>query len=317
MSREVQSIRPSGTDVVPVLVHRAGEGPVVAVTANIHGDEATGVAVVQDVDRFLRTHLERGTVVLYPSLNPAGLSARTRVDPTGHDLNRLFPGMQDGSPSERHVHGIWDDLLRRRVDLVVDLHADSARSVPYAIVDRALAAGKGRGMTPQLEQLAAATGLVVLHEYPEEQYVRFALDRSLAGALVNRARVPSITIEAGPRRWLDQPSVSTAFGAVLRVLAHVGLVESAPPPTTRLPVGGPWRRGAAPRTTRTGLFRETLAPGATFGVGETLGRVVDLRGEVVDELRSTRPGIVISWTESAWLPAGSVPGTLGVEDDRA
>lgn len=317
MTREVQNIRPAGSEVIPVIVHRAGEGPVVAITANIHGDEATGVAVVQDVDRHLREHLRRGTVLLYPSLNPAGLSARTRVHPTGHDLNRLFPGAYKGSPSERHVRGIWDDLLGRRVDLVVDLHADSGRSVPYAIVDRALAHGKGSGLVPRLEQLAAATALTVLHEYPEDQYVRYSLDRSLAGALVNRASIAAITIEAGPRRWLDLPSVSTAVGAVLRVLAHMVLLSEAPPPTRCLAVGGPWRRCGAPRTSRTGLFRERLAPGEVFEQGDVLGRVVDLRGEVVDELVAPSRGIVISWMETAWLPAGSAPGTLGVEDRHA
>ncbi len=53
-----------------MLVHEATRGPVVAVTANIHGDESTGVAVVQELDRWLREHLVKGMVVLYPSLNP-------------------------------------------------------------------------------------------------------------------------------------------------------------------------------------------------------------------------------------------------------
>ncbi|MCA9571661.1 MAG: succinylglutamate desuccinylase/aspartoacylase family protein [Myxococcales bacterium] len=300
-----------------MIVHAAGSGPTVAITANIHGDEATGVAVVQEVDRLLTDRQVRGMALLYPTLNPAGLTARTRVHPSGHDLNRLFPGVRKGSPSERHVHGIWEDLLARNVDLVVDLHADSGRSVPYAIVDRALSNGKGRGLAPRLEQLAAATGLIVLREYPEDQYLRYSLDRSLAGALVNRASVAAVTIEAGPRRWLDPNAVELAAGAVLRVLQHVGMVEGAPPAPVAFAPCGPWRREAAPRTRRTGLFREVVPPGGVFAKGDVLGRVVDLEGEEVDRLVAPRAGVVISWAETAWLAAGSAAGTIGVEDDRA
>ncbi|MCA9573755.1 MAG: succinylglutamate desuccinylase/aspartoacylase family protein, partial [Myxococcales bacterium] len=131
MPRSVHQLRTSRRDTVPVLVHEASAGPVVAITANIHGDEATGVAVVQELDRWLAERLLKGAVVLYPSLNPAGLSNRTRVlPPDGADLNRLFPGHRDGSESERHAASIWKDLAARRVGLVIDLHADSARSIP-------------------------------------------------------------------------------------------------------------------------------------------------------------------------------------------
>ena len=38
-------------------------------------------------------------------------------------------------------------------------------------------------MARRLLALARATGLLVLREYPDDQYIRYALDRSLAGAV--------------------------------------------------------------------------------------------------------------------------------------
>ncbi|MEZ4322745.1 MAG: succinylglutamate desuccinylase/aspartoacylase family protein [Myxococcota bacterium] len=313
MSRSMQSLRTSRRDAVPVMVHTASSGPVVAITANIHGDEATGVAVVQELDRWLVEHLQRGTVVLYPSLNPAGLSSRTRVlPPDGADLNRLFPGHRDGNESEKHAAAIWKDLASRRVSLLVDLHADSARSIPYAIVDRALARGRGSKLAPTLEQYALASGLTVLREYPDDQYVRYALDRSLAGAMVNRGAVPAITVEAGPRRWISASAVAAALDAVRGVLGDLGLADFATVVHPSRVDGGPWRRAPAPRVRVGGIFRERLEPGARFARGDVLGTLVDLAGQTLEEVVAPSEGIVISWAELTWVEAGSVPGTVGL-----
>lgn len=314
MSRTTSTFRPAGADSVPVVHHVAGAGPRVAITANVHGDELTGVAAVHALDRRLERELQRGSVALYPSLNPAGLHARTRVHPSGHDLNRVFPGNRRGSPAERHALGVWQHLEAFEPDAVLDLHADSSRSIPYAIVDRALRTGAGHDLSGRLTALAAASGLTVLHEYPEEEYVRYALDRSLAGALVNRAGVAAVTVEAGPRRWVDPVSVDQVVSAVFGMLAFLGLVEAHPVPD-RAPIRtGRWRRAASPRTRTSGLFVDALLPGTVFEPGAELGRVVDLEGRRVEPVVAEQDGIVISWSDTAWLPAGSAPGTIGVRE---
>lgn len=313
MSRSSTTFRPAGAEVVKRIRHTRGPGPRVVLTANVHGDELTGVRAVHALDALLGVHLRRGQVTLYPTLNPAGLHARTRVHPSGHDLNRAFPGVRKGNPVERHAHGVWSDLTEEPPDLVVDLHADSSRAIPYAIVDRALSSGKGGHLPERLMQIARTTGLTVLREYPEDEYIRYSLDRSLAGALLNRAGIPALTIEAGPRRYVDDAAVTSMVHAVLRVLRALDLVAldvPVPKPVSTRP----WRRAASPRNTQSGFFVEPLPPGASFAEGDVLGRIVDLEGDVVETLHATQSGIVISWADAGWLPAGSAAGTIGVEE---
>ncbi len=314
--REVVRIGPPGAEM-PVLVHRAGAGPVVAVTANLHGDEHTGTFAIFELDRMLPSTLRAGTALLYPTVNPRGLEAGTRSFPGGHDLNRLFPGLARGGLHQRVVRALWDDLLARGVEMVVDLHADSARSVPYAIVDRPLPDGAGAALGPTLGRLAEAAGLLALWEYPEAQYRRYGLDRSLTGALVNRAGIPAITVEAGPRRWVDPRSIHVAVGAVLRLLRHWGLVDRAPAAPVQLVPRRSWRRAPAPAPEVEGLFVEGLAPGTAFEAGDQLGEIVDLAGGVRCGLRAARAGVVVSWVEGAWVKAGRAVGMLAVEEDGA
>ena len=177
------------TITAPPDRRRGGKGPVVVVTANVHGDECTGIGAILRLMPVLEERLQRGTVHLYASLNPEGLERRSRrVPDDDQDLNRLFPGDPAGSPSERLAHAVWTDLCARDPDLVVDLHADAPASIPYALLDRATGlrpANRGP-LEERARRLAEASGLTVLHEYPEDRYARYRLDRSLTGAVLNR-----------------------------------------------------------------------------------------------------------------------------------
>lgn len=305
--------RGASREVVPVsLLEAEAEGPTVVVTANVHGDEATGVAAVLALQVRLEALLCAGSVVLYPSVNPHGLRLQQRPVPAdGVDLNRAFPGDRGGRGADGVAGRLWADLERRDPDLVLDLHADSVVAVPYTILDRPVRLGPTAraAMERQLEELAHAAGLLVLHEYPDELYLRFGLDHSLAGAVVNQMGVPALTLEVGPRRAVDPAAVDVTVGAVLRILSHLAMVRDAP--AARRRPQGLLQRTSAPRVRRPGVFVPLVRPGEAYGRGELLGVVRGLDGHARDEVRAEAAGVVVSWAEGAWIDVGGVPGTLG------
>lgn len=305
-----------GTRELPVLCFQAArEGPCVVVTANVHGDEATGVGIVHALKERLDGLLVRGQVHLYPSLNPDGLVQRTRAVPAdGQDLNRVWPGDPRGRASERLANALWQDIRSRNPSLVVDLHADSPASIPYAIIDRVVRARARTKLQPRLEKLAEATGLTVLREYPKELYVKYALDRSLSGAVTNTLGVPAVTVEAGPRLFLEPDAVRIGTEAVLGVLTAAGLVNRpATPHATRL-AGGPWRRQSGPRVSVAGIFHARRAPGESFEAGDVLAEVCALDGRVLERLNARTDGYVISLPERTWAVPGVSAGTYAVAD---
>lgn len=304
---------------IPVITVASGEkGPVVAVTGNVHGDEPTGVFAAHRLLDRLPADLVRGTVHVYPTLNPPGLRANLRgVGPDGPDLNRRFPGRRTGDLGARIARVLWEDLVRREPALLIDVHADSSQSIPYAIVDRAVRhrGAARRELDASLRAYAEATGLTVIHEYPDELYLRFGLDRSLAGATVNDLGVPAVTIECGPRRVVSHRAVEIAVEAVRGVLARAGVIEAVIDPDTSRRRGGPWRRTSGPRTRHEGLFDPLLRPGSVFEGGAVLGVVRSADGQVLEEVKAAGPGLVVSWVDGAWLEAGTVVATLGVPED--
>ena len=293
-------------------------GPTVLITANIHGDEVTGLAALHALQERLAGALRAGRVVGYPSLNPTGLRARTRTVAVGAvDLNRCFPGEEKKGGAHAFAAQVWAHMMDQRPDLLIDLHSDSMLSTPYVILDPAvrLSGSRRQQMEAMLAGHARATGLMMVQDYEDEVYLSLGLERSLTGAMVNHAGVPAMTLEVGPRRALDLPSVDLMSDAVLRVLAHNGVVERLPHSTSASGAGDDlWRRTPAPRPTTSGLLVPCVKPGNAFEEGEPLAEVRDVLGGVREVLRAPGPGRVVTWTPLAWVEPRDSVGMLGLAE---
>ena len=306
---------PSGSPLPVIELTSNHAGPCAAVTANIHGDETTGVGVIHNLIRVLPDLLLRGSVCLYPTLNPAGLASNRRVLPgDGQDLNRMFPGKPRGPASERHAHAIWSDLKSRAPDALVDLHTDVAGALPYSIVDRVLRVRDRRRLTGRCAKMAEASGLTVLREYPRDRYLRYHLDRSLPGAMINLNGVPAVTLEVGPRRRLDSDAVAIGTGAVLGVLTEIGVVNMPARIIKDRKLGGPWRREGGPRTNHSGILVPQVRPGDDLVRGTAIAEVRTIEGDVLEVLRSRASGFVVALPERTHVVPGVACATVAVRD---
>lgn len=305
-------IRAGDVDLLVIEIEaeasRTARGPTVVLTANLHGDECSGLGALMMLIPMLEAGLRRGTVVLMPSLNPSGLERRQRrVPEDDQDLNRAFPGDPRGGVSDRLAAGIWSEVVRAAPELLVDLHADAPVALPYVLLDRAVSRrGVGRAeLEARAQALATSTGFTVVHEYPDERYQRFRLDRSLTGAVLNRLGVPALTLEAGPKLVTDPAAAAALRDAVLRVLA--GLEMMHPPDTARHPscVPGRWRREAGPRAPVAGVYRPLLPLGARVSPGTPVVSIHSLSGRQLALLPAETAGFVLAYAERSHLVVGT------------
>ena len=111
---------------VPIIVERAKKpGPVVLITAGIHGDEINGVEVVRQLIVKEINKPARGTVICIPILNVFGFLNMTREFPDGRDLNRVFPGSKNGSLASRFAYQFVQKILPV-ADFCMDFHTGGA-----------------------------------------------------------------------------------------------------------------------------------------------------------------------------------------------
>ena len=103
-----------------------GKGKRISIVTGVHGDELEGQFVAYELSRRLQAEPENicGTVDIYPAMNPLGIDTIMRGLP-GFDLdmNRIFPGSEDGDMNEHIADEILCDLCGS--DLVVDIHASN------------------------------------------------------------------------------------------------------------------------------------------------------------------------------------------------
>ena len=289
------------------------KGPKLVITANVHGDECIGFAVVVALLERLPSLLQKGEVVLYPSLNPTGLRRMMRTYPEdGQDLNRLFPGDSQGGASQRHVHTIWSSIENFKPDLLFDLHTDSPLSIPYVILDRKVSTKATDNTLEDMMLLAKKSGLTIVWEYRTPDYRRYKLERSLSGAALNRLGIPSLTLEVGPRRFMDRNAVDIATNAVLSMMSEKGMLKE-PIQSLYKPISGIWYRGNGPVAHHAGVFIPSVCAGERVERNQLLGKIYSSTGAELEEIRSHFPALVLSLPAQCWVRELQSCSTLALE----
>ena len=95
----------TGTSLsMPVrVINGRRPGPVLFVSAAIHGDELNGVEIIRRLLKRKGLTSLRGTLLAVPVVNVHGFLDQSRYLPDRRDLNRSFPGSVRGSQAGRLV----------------------------------------------------------------------------------------------------------------------------------------------------------------------------------------------------------------------
>jgi hypothetical protein len=279
---------------VPVLVVRGSEpGPVLGVTAAIHGNELNGIAAVHRFVHGLDPKRLCGTVVAISVVNIPGFLLRRRGFSDARDLNRLFPGKDGGTDSQLWIGKLREHFLTR-LDFLVDLHtAGPGRTNPvYARVDL------DEPLTVELG--VAAKPDLILHKPPNPRTLRGAA-RALG--------IPGVTLELGAPQVLQPEIIERGTKGLRRIARHLEMLPRPLALRSRPPLcsESTWLY-----TEHGGLlevFPELLE---RVREGDAIARVVNLFGEIVGEYQAPHKGVIIGKSIDPVAPIGTRTVHLGV-----
>jgi predicted deacylase len=332
---DVTGLPTGGVERLPVtVVNGASSGPTLWVTGGVHGDEATGVAVAQDVAGLARDHVDEiaGAVVIVPVVSPAGLRRNERTTYYGgDDPNRYFPDTvrEDERPPEtqERIDTTLYEAFANDADLLLDCHTAQVGSVPFVIRDRVLYGdareeAAAREIATDLERVVDAVGLPTLTEYPAEEYLGQSLQRSTAGAATNTAGAPAVTLELGGHSVVEEDARRAGVAGVFGVAVEFGLLSALPAAVVEpgatvpdAPVSFPVRRFVGPRAETAGLVRHAAQPGEAVEAGETVAEVVTPHGETLETVTSDHDGYVIGHAEGLAVYEGQAVASMAVRDE--
>ena len=192
---------------------RGGDGPVVGLSAAIHGDETIGPEVLRRLAALVgQGDVElRGTLRMLPVGNPLAYEANTRNTPTDHvNLNRVFPGDPDGWLTEQLAAKIAEHFLTD-LDAYVDFHAGGA----YPVVDYVYLTSAPR--------LSRAFGSRLLYR-PKDPYP------GTTATVADERGIPSVTVELGGGLFQEEEYARRNLEGLLNVLRRVGALAGQPRP---------------------------------------------------------------------------------------
>jgi len=281
-----------GVITVPyLLVKGARPGPCLWVSGNVHGDEINGTLTAIRLHQRVDPAGMAGSLVVVPTSNPLAFDAREKHTPQdGLDLDQSFPGRSDGMITERLAAVLFGEI-GECADVVVSLHSIGwvMQSRPYAVYKLH---PNGKVAEPDLLGCIACfeTSLACCMQVSPGQG---ELPGNVAGALDYQCLAlgkRAFMLEVGSARRLQEDLVDQALAGFERLLIHLGMTAGTPrrPATLRRVT-----RRAQATGTRAGIFRPLAAPGAVVPAGTPLAEIIDLLGEVVEQVRFEQDVIVI------------------------
>ncbi|USZ67522.1 succinylglutamate desuccinylase/aspartoacylase family protein [Halorussus salilacus] len=321
---------PTGTpERLPVIIAEGeDEGPTLWITAAIHGNEVTGLAVAQDVMTDDLAAEIRGTVVCVPTLNPAGLRRNARTSYyDDEDPNRYFPDADAESSRPPSVQQLIDERVYEAfadsADALVDLHTAHVGSMPFLIRDRVLygknrTEAEARDLAEDLESLVEAFGMPVVNEYAAEEYTEQNLQRSTAGAALNDAGIPAFTAELGGHEVVDEAVREDAVVGVRNVMRELGVLPGDPDPDAvgpDAPVDFPVKRAVHPHTETPGIARHRVDAGDVVEEGDPVADIVTPHGDVKATVESDHDGYVLGRSHGVAAYENDALASMAVADD--
>ncbi len=183
-------------------------GPVLFVSAAIHGDELNGVEIIRRLLKRKVLRSIRGTLLAVPIVNVHGFLNQSRYLPDRRDLNRSFPGSKKGSIASR-LADLFIRQIVSKADFGIDLHTG-------AINRSNLPQIRANLDDPETLEIAKAFGAPVIINSDMR-------DGSLRACAYDRG-MPVLIYEAGEALRFNEISIRAGMRGIVNVMRQIGML---------------------------------------------------------------------------------------------
>jgi predicted deacylase len=283
--------------LVPVIVERAKiDGPTVLLMAGLHGDEINGIEIIRKVIRKGFNKPLVGTIICLPVFNIFGFLNVKRELPDGRDLNRSFPGSENGSLAAQFAFHFMKEIAPH-VDYVVDFHTGAAQRNNYpqirCVIDDQESVHLAHVFNPPF----------ILHS----NYIGKTIRES-----ITRQGKKMLLFEGGKTNSIEELIVEEGLNGVKRLLSHLGMRSfKIDISKDRLPVllgSSKWMRSP-----QSGMFQSMVKNGVSVEKGDVIGIVTDPYGKFERKVKASQSGYIICMNESPVVYKGDAIFHIGIE----
>ena len=286
---------------VPIIVERAKKkGPIILLTAGIHGDEINGVEVVRQIISRKINKPMRGTIICVPIINIFGFLNMSREFPDGRDLNRVFPGSKNGSLASRFAWQFVHEILPV-ADFCMDFHTG----------------GASRFNAPQIR--------VKDGQADELKYARIfnapftVLSKTITKSYretCSKKGKPVLLFEGGKTKDSNKYIARRGVEGVMRILQHFEMLSpefevSQAERETILIESSRWMRARY-----SGLLHPRIPVGKHVSKGEYIATITDPYGKLRHKIKAPHQGYILNINESPIVYLGDAIFNLSLSSKK-
>jgi predicted deacylase len=300
-----------GLEIPVTTITGARPGPTLALIAGNHGYEYPPILALQRLRGAIDAASLAGTVIMVHVANmPSFLGRTVYFSPLdGKNLNRVYPGRVEGTPSERIAYAITKEVIER-ADYVLDLHCGDGNESLRPYVYQAVTSDER--MNAETARLALAFGIdhiLIDRNRPTDP----AASLYCSTTAVTRGR-PALTIESGSLGQTDEMSVERIVRGVRGVMRELKMTESGPPPFLDSVYLEPSVVITSPVT---GLLYPYVEPDQKVESGALIAQITNFFGEEIATVRTPIGGVVLYVVATPPIVKGQPVGCVGTPTLRA
>ncbi len=268
---------------IPIIIERSKiDGPVVLLSAGIHGDEINGVEIVRQIIIQKINKPKIGTIICVPIVNMFGFVNKSREFPDGRDLNRVFPGSKTGSLASRFAFHILKEIMPI-VDYAVDFHAG----------------GASRFNAPQIRIAPNNPDLKKLADVFDAPFTLYS--KNISGSFRNssdKMNVKMLLFEGGKSLDINNEIALEGVNGTKRLLHFLGMLNNKQTAEQQHNKTIYLEKSSWLRAKCSGLFHDCNCIGKLVKKGTVLGTITDPFGKFEQKVKAPIDGYVINANHS-------------------
>jgi predicted deacylase len=282
----------------PVLVINGAEpGPTLCLTGAIHGDELNGIEVVRRVMYDITPKDLKGTLIGVPIVNLQGFQRGSRYLTDRRDLNRYFPGEENGSLASRIANSLFNEVIKH-CNYLIDIHTGSLRRTNLPQI-------RANMSSPEIAKFVEGFDkIAIVHHSGNPGMLRTA---------ANEAGIISVTMELGESLRIQENQIVAGTHSVNSLLDKFEMyprvfIWGDPKPA--------YYQSTWIRVESGGILFSKMGLGDNVSVGDTLGIVTDPITNQSANLESPIKGHIIGMAVNQVVMPGFAAYHIGIESNQ-
>ena len=268
----------------------------ISIVTGTHGDELDGQYICYEIIKKIHMYPEKlkGIVDIYPDVNPLGIDMGSRGIPMFDlDMNRVFPGDNNGAVAEYTAAGLIDDIIGS--DFCLDIHSSNTflKEMPQL---RMTEENKDK-LLPYAKKLNA--------DFIWIYSSKTVLDATLAYSL-NNMGVPTLVAEMGVGHRINNEYCQQLIEGIFNLMTELEVWDDAPV-NVRNSIVSTEGQVSFISAAGSGIFVSSINSMGTIGMGTHIGDIIEpITGKVIQRIESPTDGIIFSLREHPVVYKGAL-----------